>query len=418
MAFSFFLNPEEILRETTLVARFLEYVRIETDAVVGSASFPSSDTQKAFGEKLVEDLRALGLQDAAMDGNGYVFAKYPGRAKGPCVGLIAHMDTAPDFSGKNVNPLVHENYDGGLIRLNNGVLLDPTEDTLLSLCRGQTIITTDGTTLLGADDKAGIAEIFALVEFLNRHPEIPVPPLALGFTPDEEIGKGADRFDIKRFGADIAYTIDIQYVGEINTETFCADTAHLILTGIAIHPGYAKGKMVNALKYAARILERLPEKERPETTEKRQGYFNPSRLSGNGARAELSILLRDFEEEGLRERGDFIRKLVKDILEEEPRLKIDLEIRPSYRNMRAALEKRPEIAEKAAEAIRKAGLTPVFTPIRGGTDGSNLSAKGLLTVNLFSGSVNAHGPNEWVSATAMGHAVCTLLNLVQLWCDK
>ncbi|MBL8027530.1 MAG: peptidase T [Fibrobacteres bacterium] len=410
-----FTNPDEILKKTTLVSRFLEYVKIDTEANPESTSFPSTKSQLEFGRKLLADLKALGLSDATMDENGYVFARYPGRVKGPCVGLLAHMDTAPDFTGKDVRPQIHENYGGGILRLKNGVVLNPAEDRHLPQCVGHTLITTDGTTLLGADDKAGVAELFALVEFLNQHPDIPIPPLSIGFTPDEEIGRGADRFDINRFGADIAYTVDIQFPGEINIETFCADTATLTFTGIAIHPGNAKGKMVNALRYAAKILERLPENERPETTDEREGYYNPSHISGNGAQAKLVIFLRDFAKKGLKKRGDFIRKLVSDVLKGEPRLRIHLAIIPRYRNMANVLKKRPEIARKAEESVRRAGLTPVFRPIRGGTDGANLTAKGLPTINLFSGSVNAHGPTEWVSTKAMGYAVCTLLNLLQLW---
>ncbi|NOZ86806.1 MAG: peptidase T [Deltaproteobacteria bacterium] len=402
--------------KTTVVERFLRYVKVDTQSDEESESCPSTAKQLDLAEILARELKELGLEDAQVDENGYLFATFKGNVEGsPVIGLLAHMDTAPAFSGTNVKPILHENYDGGVIELEDSVVIDPKDTPELKQCIKDTIITSDGTTLLGSDDKAGIAEIMAALELFKAHPELPRPTLRIGFTPDEEIGRGADKFDIEKFGAKAAFTIDGDFIGEVNSETFSADKGTVVFEGVSVHPGTAKGKMVNAMDWAGVFLTRLPQEETPQQTEGREGFFHPTDMTGDAAKVTVNLILRDFDDRKLAERGKRLEQIIDRIRSEEPRLKVELKITEQYRNMARWLTKQPEILEKAMEAIRKAGIEPNHRPIRGGTDGSQLTQRGLPTPNLFTGGVNFHGPKEWISTRAMGKAVCVIVNLVQLW---
>lgn len=413
---TWFDQPQSILHDTRLVERFLRYVRVHTCSDEDSETCPSTARQLDLARMLAGELQALGLDDAAVDDNGYVFATLPGT--GPTIGLLAHMDTAPDFSGEGVQPIEHRDYQGEPLRLGRGVVIDPEGSPALRRCLGDTILTADGTTLLGADDKAGIAEIMTALEVLVAHPEIPRPTLRVGFTPDEEIGRGADRFDVERFGALVAYTVDGGFSGEVNSETFSADKALVTIEGVAVHPGEAKDKLVNALDHAGYLLDSLPKDERPETTEGRQGFFHPLGVRGDASRVEVHLILRDFDDDQLTDRGRRLMALVDQLQVAEPRLRVRCEISAQYRNMASGLSAEPRAFGHLMEAVRRAGVEPSHEPIRGGTDGSRLSAMGLPTPNLFAGGVNFHGPQEWVSTRVMAEATCALLNLAQLWAQE
>ena len=408
-----FNNPEEILEKTRIVERLLACVRYDTQSDENSESCPSTAKQLELGKHLVAELKGLGLDGAAMDENGYVLAELPGTAEG-VVGLCAHMDTAPAFSGTNVQPRLHVNYDGSPIALEGGVVIDPGDCPELLECKGDTIITSDGTTLLGGDDKAGIAAILGVVEVLRSEPGIEHPTLRICFNPDEEIGRGAAKFPLEKFGAPLAFTVDGGFPGELNIETFSADKAVVTFKGVAVHPGFAKGKMVNALTYAGKLLARLPMAETPECTQGREGFYHPTDLSGDAAQCKLSLILRDFDSAVLAKRGQRLRSMAEALVAEEPRLGVEVEITEQYRNMYDELSKRPEIAQQLARAIEAAGLAPRTEPIRGGTDGSQLTAKGMPTPNIFAGGVNFHGPQEWISTRSLALCTCTLLNLVQI----
>jgi len=410
----FFDAPLELLESTKLVERFLEYAKIDTTSDGNCETCPSTDKQFDLARLLVRQLKELGVADAAVDENCYVTATVPGKGE-KTVGLIAHLDTSPAASGKDVKPTFHEKYDGKPIRLGAGVVIDPKDNPELAKCVGDTIITSDGTTLLGADDKAGIAVIMSAVGHLVAHPELPRPTIKLGFTPDEEIGRGHAKFPLERFGADVAFTLDGTFDGEMNIETFEAYSAFVTVAGVATHPGTAKGKMVNALRYMARLLDRLPEGARPERTDGREGFIHPYELSGDATRCKCHLILRDFEEDKVKALGEELQAIAKKVVAEEPRLKIDVDIQFSYPNMHKFLKNQPEIRERMEAAIRGAGIKPNLVPIRGGTDGANLSRKGLPTPNLFAGGVNFHGPTEWISTRSMGLALCTVLNLLGLY---
>ena len=408
-------DPEQLLRETKLVERFLDLVQIDSPSDPEKEGCPSTPEQLDVAKYLVEQLQGLGLTSARVDDNGYVYAALEGRADGPTIGLIAHMDTAPAFSGVAVKPQLHKSYDGSPISLENDVVIDPADSPELKECIGDTIITADGTTLLGADDKAGVAEILAMLEYLRAHPEINHTTLAIAFTPDEEIGRGAHKFDIEGFGAKVAYTVDGGFLGEVNSETFSADQAIVRIEGVSVHPGTAKGKMVNAMDWAGVFLTRLPQKETPQETELREGFYHPTDINGTAAEVTIKLILRDFDDGDLADRGDRLEKLVAELKAEEPRLGIDLEIKRQYRNMANWLAKIPQATKHAFAAVEGAGLKVKHDPIRGGTDGSQLTERGLPTPNIFTGGLNFHGPQEWISTRAMGYATCVLVNLVQLW---
>jgi tripeptide aminopeptidase len=417
-----FANPSDILARTRIVDRFLGYVRLDTQSDETSDACPSTEKQLELGRRLVAELKELGLRgvgepEPSMDANGYVLAELTGTARGR-LGLCAHLDTAPQYTGTGVEPRLHESYQGGLIDVGHGVFLDPRESPELSECIGDTIVTTDGRTLLGADDKSGIAAIMGALEVLVREPGLEYPTLRVCFNPDEEVGRGADRFPLDRFDCPLAVTIDGSFSGEINLETFSADKAVITFTGVSVHPGTAKDKMVNALTYAGKLLATLPADESPEHTDGRDGFFNPSLLSGDAASCSLQLILRDFDTDVLAERGRRLREMCEGLREHEPRLRVEVEITEQYRNMYDVLSGHPDIAAVLEEAVRAAGIEPDVKPIRGGTDGSRLTALGMPTPNLFAGGVDFHGPSEWISTRVLAQSACAILNLVQLHAER
>mgnify|MGYP001814983820 FL=1 len=349
---SFYSNPQEMLANTSLVQRFLEYVKIHTTSDEHSDSCPSTERQFVLAELLVEELKGLGLPDAAVDENCYVTATLPGNGTGKeTVGLVAHLDTSSAAPGENVNPILHEDYDGSPIELADGIVISPDDNPELLQCMGDTVITADGTTLLGADDKAGIAIIMSAVEFFQKDPELPRPTIKIAFTPDEEIGRGTARFPIDTFGADVAFTIDGSFDGEVNIETFNADSAFVTITGVSTHPGTAKGKLVNALRHMAVFLSRLPAEVSPECTEGREGFIHPYELTGDASSCKCHLILRDFERDALAAFGDQVREIAESVARDEPRLKVEVEIKASYPNMYEHLKDQPQITERLLEAV-------------------------------------------------------------------
>lgn len=411
-----------------LLERFLRYVKVDTQADENSSTSPSTEKQKDLSRLLVQELLALGCEDARMDEWGYVWASVPGNlpathpaaGKVPVIGLIAHVDTYFGTPGGGVVPQVLENYSGGDIVLpgDSNQVIRAAENPNLQRCIGHTLITSDGTTLLGADDKAGIAEIMTVVAWLRRHPEFLHPPLRIAFTTDEEVGRGTEHFDVAAFGADVAYTLDGSDLGEIEDETFCADTAIVTVIGHDVHPGYAKGKMVNAVRAAAEVVRRLDAAFLPETTEGRQPYLHPYDLRGDVSRAELKVLVRAFTEAELEEREEHLRQVIDAVRADFPAARVQLEIKQSYRNMAFKLRERPEVLEAALEAVRRLGIEPVRRAIRGGTDGARLSYMGLLTPNIWAGGQNFHSVQEWVSLEWMAKATEVVLHLLQVWVER
>jgi tripeptide aminopeptidase len=399
--------------------RFLRYVQIDTQSDDDSETYPSTGKQLDLGKMLADELREIGLEDVELTEHGYVFATVPGSA-GPTVGLIAHMDTSSDESGTNVKPQVIRNYDGGDIVLPGDPrkVLRSSENPILAERAGHDIVTTDGTTLLGADDKAGVAEIMGAVAYLAAHPEIEHAPVRVGFTVDEEVGRGVDHFDIEEFGADFAYTLDGSEIGRIDDETFSASEVRIRIEGHSVHPGTSKGKMVNAIKLAARIVERLPKADRsPETTEGREGFVHPTRITGTTAEAEVRFIARDFDAQKLEQHEQLLRSLADEVAAEEPRAHVTVTVEESYRNMKEFLDADPAVTEAADEAARRAGMEPWREPIRGGTDGSMLSARGLLTPNIFTGGHQFHSVLEWASVQEMAASAATIVELVKLWAE-
>lgn len=410
-----------------MVDRFLKYVQIDTQSSEESETYPSTEKQLNLSRLLLEELKSIGVKEVRLTGHGYVFATLPSNLPAdhphpvPAIGLIAHVDTSPDVSGANVKPLIHENYRGETITLpaDTNQVIDPGRNPALKDCLGHDIITADGTTLLGADNKAGLAEIMTAAEYLLNHPEIPHGEIKIAFTVDEEVGRGTEHFDLDDFGAKYAYTIDGETAGEIEDETFCADTVEVHVYGINVHPGYAKNKMVNALKVAADFLGKLPKDSlSPETTEEREGYVHPNSLSGNVEKVEIKMLIRDFTVEGLKEKEKFLEKIRDEVLKERPNASIELKVIESYRNMKYVLEKYPFVTDYALEAVRRSGIKPLKNLIRGGTDGSRLSFMGLPTPNVFTGGHNFHSKLEWISAQDMEKATETILHLVQIWAER
>lgn len=416
------MSQDRSPRAEDLLDRFLRYVRIDTQSADSSTTYPSTAKQLDLLRLLEGELRALGCADVKLDQHGYLTATIsstlPPGQKAPVVGFLAHVDTTPEITGAGVKPIVWRNYAGDVIHLPGDPTqtIDPAETPELRDCIGHDLITSDGTTLLGADDKAGVAEIVTAAAYLLAHPEIPHGVVRLALTPDEEVGRGTDYFDVAGFGADVAYTMDGSTAGEIEFETFNADTAIVEIHGRNVHPGYAKGKMVNSLKLAASLIGRLPQDRlSPETTEGREGYLHPLQIEGNTELTRIRFIVRDFSRDGLREIENLLRQIAADVVNEEPRARIDVRIEESYRNMAEILGGRPEIIARAEEAIRRAGLTPRRQPIRGGTDGARLTFAGLPTPNLFAGGHNFHSKREWVSLQDMDRAVETIVQLVQLW---
>jgi tripeptide aminopeptidase len=402
-----------------VLERFLRYVRIDTTSDQDSTTYPSTAKQRDLGEVLERELRELGLDDAELTEHGYVFATLPGSA-GPTVGLIAHMDTSEDESGTDVKPQVVRNWDGSDIVLpgDPDKVLRAGENPILAQRIGHDIVTTDGTTLLGADDKAGVAEIMGAVAYLAAHPEIEHAPIRVGFTVDEEVGRGVDHIDIEQFGADFAYTLDGAEVGRIDDETFSASEVRIRIEGLSVHPGTSKGKMVNAIKLAARLIERLPRDERsPETTEGREGFVHPLRFTGTTAEAELRFIARDFDAAKLDEHEQLLRKLAEELAAEEPRARVSVTVEEQYRNMKEFLDEDPAVTEAAEAAARRLGVEPWREPIRGGTDGSMLSARGLLTPNIYTGGQQFHSVLEWASVQDMALSAATIVELAKLWAE-
>jgi len=401
-----------------VLERFLRYVVIDTQSDPDSTSYPSTAKQLDLSRLLVDELRAIGLSEVELTEYGYVLATVPGTVPGtPTVGLIAHVDTAPGTSGTNVEPIVHRDWQGQPIRLPGDAsqLLDPADMPGLAQKVGHDLVTTDGTTLLGADDKAGVAIIVTAAEYLLAD-ERPRATLRVGFTVDEEVGKGTDHFDLGAFGADFAYTFDGSGLGEVEVETFSAYQLVLTITGVGVHPGSGKGRLVNALKLLARVIEGLPgERLSPETTEERQGFVHPERMTGGSSRATLWLIARDHDDAALEEHVELVRSIAAEVVGREPRASFTLEVNEQYRNMRPALDRHPEVVEAADEAIRRAGIEPVRSITRGGTDGARLTEKGLPTPNLFTGGQNYHSVCEWASVQDMAAAAATAVELVRLW---
>ncbi|MDY0087338.1 MAG: peptidase T [Coriobacteriia bacterium] len=404
------------------VAGFLRYVVIDTQADPESDSVPTTAKQLDLSRLLVEELAALGLSDAVLDEHGYVFATLPTTVAHhvPTIALIAHVDTAPDASGANVKPQVVK-YEGGVMSLpgDSRVMLDPAISPELDNHIGHEIITSDGTTLLGADNKAGVAEIMAAVEYLVAHPEIRHGPVRICFTRDEEVGKGVDLLDLDRLAADAAYTIDGSALGSIEDETFSALEAKVIFTGIAVHPGFAKNRLVNAVKVACRFVESLPaDSLSPETTDGREGFVNPMTIAGQEDRVTVAMNLRDFDAERLADHERLIRDLAADAVAAYPGSSVEIEVVEPYRNMKEYLVDHPHVVEAAAEAIRRTGLEVIGGFVRGGTDGSRLSQKGLPTPNLFTGQHDIHSLHEWICVDDMGAATETIVHLLAVWAEN
>ncbi len=404
----------------TVLERFLRYVAIDTQSDPASPTCPSTEKQKDLGRLLASELQAMGLGDAHLDAFGYVYATIPATSDKtvPVICVCSHMDTSPDCSGKDVRPQLVRNYQGGDIVLpgDSSQIIRAREHPALANQIGNDIVTTDGTTLLGADNKAGVAEIMDAAKFLIEHPEIKHGPIKILFTPDEEIGRGVDKVDLKKLGADVGYTIDGETAGHLEDETFSADGMTVTITGVAAHPGFAKGKLEHAIKIAARIVERLPTNTcSPETTDGRDGFIHPIGVSGSLESAKLSFIVRDFSEKGLQDKEALLTTIVDDVLKDFPRSSAKIEVKQQYRNMKEVVDRHPKIVENAMEAIRRAGLSPVRGSIRGGTDGSRLSFMGLPCPNIFAGEHAFHSRLEWVSVQDMQAAVRTIVHLAMIF---
>lgn len=406
---------------TSALQRFLRYVTFDTRSDEQSSTFPSTPGQLVLLRALAAELNALGLADVVIDDYGYVMATVPataGHEQAPVIGFVAHVDTSPEMPGHDVRPIVHERYDGRDLVLPDdpAAVLRASENPALAAQTGHDIVTASGLTLLGADDKAGVAEIMAAVEYLVTHPDVAHGPVRVAFTPDEEIGRGANHFDVARFGATCAYTLDGGGRGEMEFESFSADAITVTFRGFNTHPGYAKGRMVNAIRVAADFIAALPRSEMsPETTEGYEGYLHPYQMHASVDRTSVKVLVRDFVTSTLKNKEALVERTARSVVARHPGASVELLIEESYRNMREVLEGHPQVVELARKAIRLAGLEPIERPIRGGTDGSRLSFMGLPTPNLFAGEHNFHSRLEWVSAQDMDKAVEVIVRLAGLW---
>lgn len=407
----------------TVTERFLRYVTIDTQSDPESPASPSTEKQKDLGRVLAAELKEMGVADAHLDDYGYVYGTIPANTdkKVPVICFCSHMDTSPDCSGKDVKPQMVKNYRGGDITLpgDPSQVIRFAEHPALKNQIGNDIITTDGTTLLGADNKAGVAEIMDAAHFFINNPQVKHGTIKILFTPDEEIGRGVDNVDLKKLGADFGYTMDGESAGCVEDETFSADGATITINGVSAHPGYAKDKMEHAIKIAAAIVERLPKEGcSPETTSGKQGFLHPIGIDGALEQATLSFIVRDFTEEGLKEKEILLEGIVKDVMKDYPRSTYKFEVKEQYRNMKQVIDRHPHILEYAIEAIRRAGLRPMRTAIRGGTDGSRLSFMGLPCPNIFAGEHAFHSRLEWVSRQDMEKAVQTIVHLAMIWEEK
>lgn len=406
----------------TVLDRFLRYVKIDTQSDPTSATVPSTAKQKNLGQLLVTELKEIGITDAHMDDVGYVYATLPSNTSKnvPVICYCSHMDTSPDFTGTDVKPVIHEKYDGRDLILpgNTSRILKMSEHTELKNQIGNDIVTSDGTTLLGADNKAGVAEIMDAVNYLIKHPEIKHGTIRILFTPDEEIGRGVDKVDIKKLGAAFGYTVDGETLGHIENETFSADGMTITIIGNPTHPGFAKGKMENAAKIAGEILASIPAEITPECTEGKQGFVHPVAVSGSMEKTEIKFIIRDFKTSELARLENKLKEITKQVLKKYTLAYAEFSVQEQYRNMREVLDTCPQVAEYAMEAVKRAGLKPVLGSIRGGTDGSRLSFMGLPCPNIFAGEHAFHSPLEWVSVQDMHRAVDTLIHLAAIWEEK
>ncbi|ATN34624.1 peptidase T [Rhizobium sp. ACO-34A] len=406
----------------TVLERLLRYVVIDTQSDPASSAQPSTEKQKDLGRLLVEELLAIGLSDAHLDEHGNVYATIPANVEKPVpvICFCSHMDTAPDFTGTNVRPQIVSNYQGGDIRLTGDTsqVIRVADNPELKDQIGHDIVTTDGTTLLGADDKAGVAEIMTAAQYLMDHPEIRRGKIRILFTTDEEIGRGADKVDLEKLGAAFGYTLDGSTVGEIENETFSADGVDIVISGVAIHPGYAKGKMENAIKIASEIVARLPKDIAPETTDGKQGFIHPVDISGSMEKAHLSLIIRDFVEEGLKTKEALLEDITREVMKAYSGSTFTFTVKEQYRNMKVVLDRHPMVVDNLVEAVRRAGLTPELHSIRGGTDGSRLSFMGLPCPNIYTGGHAYHSPLEWVSRQDMEKSVETIVELVKVWEER
>ena len=407
----------------TVSERFMRYVMIDTQADPSSLTCPSSEKQKDLARLLVQELLAMGITDADMDEHGYVYATVPANTSKqvPVLCFCSHIDTAPDCSGTNVKPILHKNYKGQDLVLpdDSSIVISTKDFPYLATQLGNDIVTASGLTLLGSDDKSGVAEIMDAAHFLMTHPEVKHGKIRLLFTPDEEIGRGADRVDIKRLGADFGYTLDGGEVGTLEDETFSADGVTVSIKGVSAHPGYAKGKMQSAIKIAAEIVAALPSKTlSPETTERKQGFIHPVSITGVLENAKVQFIVRDFTDEKLKAHEATLQKIVDKVMTKYPNSSAHFEVKEQYRNMKVMLDKYPDVVKNAEIAIQRIGLTPRKDSIRGGTDGSRLSFMGLPCPNLFAGEQGIHSKREWVSCQDMEKAVAMIVNICQVWEEK
>lgn len=402
----------------TCVERFLKYVRYDTQSEEDASSFPSTEKQKVLSRDLADELKALGLKDAHMDEWGYVMATLPATTDKdvPVIAFIGHVDTSPQVSGKDVNPKIRKSYQGGDIPLENGLVIYASENPDLKGMIGYDIITTDGTTLLGADDKAGIAEIMDAINYLIAHPEVKHGTLKVCFTPDEEVGRGTEKIDVKKLGASCGYTIDGSTLEELETETFSADAVFIRFYGKNVHPGYGKDKLINSIKVAGAFLESLPKSGlSPETTEGREGYVHCISVNGNEEMTTLKFIIRDFKDEKLLEYEALLRQLVESAVKKYPGSRFELEVVEQYRNMKEILDQHPQIVGYAADALKRLGITPKMHYIRGGTDGARLSFMGLPCPNISDGAHHFHSQLEWVAVQDMETVVKIIVEIAKVW---
>ncbi len=407
-----------MIEKQHLIDRFISYITVDTESDPNSNNTPSSKKQWNLANPLADELKRIGMQDVSIDENAYIMATLPSNVDHdvPVVGFISHFDTSPDFTGAHVNPQFVENYDGKDIILNEeeNIVLSPSYFDDLLLYKGKTLITTDGNTLLGADDKAGIAEIISAMEYLINHPEIKHGKIRIGFTPDEEIGRGAHKFDVEKFGADWAYTMDGSQVGELEYENFNAASAEVTVKGKIVHPGTAKGKMVNSMYIATQFINSLPKMETPEHTEGREGFFHLHNMNGAVEETKLHYIIRDHDISHFEARKKVVKKVADEINSQYGREVIIVEIKDQYFNMREKIEPVMHIIDIAREAMEQAGIVPIIKPIRGGTDGSQLSYKGLPCPNIFAGGHNFHGRYEYVPVESMQKAIEVIVNIAQI----
>lgn len=403
-----------------IIQRFVSYVKVDTQSNENNSSCPSTEGQLTLAKMLVVELNNIGMQEISIDENGYVMATLPANThkQVPVIGFLAHVDTATDFTGAGVNPQIIKNYDGKNIPLNDNLTLSPADFPSLRNYAGHTMITTDGTTLLGADNKAGIAEIMTAMEYLIKHPETKHGKIRVAFTPDEEIGRGPHKFDVEAFAADFAYTIDGGPIGELQYESFNAAGVKLTFKGTNIHPGTAKGTMVNAAKIAMDFHSHLPAEEAPELTEDYEGFYHLISFKGDVEETKLSYIIRDFDREQFEAKKAYVEKVVADLREKYGHERISLEMNDQYYNMKEKIEPVMEIVEIASDAMKSLGIEPIIAPIRGGTDGSQLSYMGLPTPNIFTGGENFHGPYEFISVDNMEKAVNVIVEIAKLFEDR